>query len=96
MKIHRGQSGRTLFLFILLFVCAGIAYAASVEDMIEANNQTTRIEVNAKTDEITFIIKGEPKAVIDQDGLKIFGDTQSQTFLYGSKQIETSVDKAAQ
>ena len=98
MQFQARQLGKALFIILIAFCAfATVIYAVSATEGANTQNDApTRIEVNTETDEIIFIINGETKAIINQDGLKVLGDTHSQAFLYGSKYVARPVDEVAQ
>jgi hypothetical protein len=53
----------------------------------------TRIEVNETEHQISFIINGQVKAVLDEDGLKVSGDVEANSFLHGQDVVLSATPK---
>lgn len=69
---------------LFLIALAILPISAIAQDQAtDQSAEPTRIEVKAERGEIHFIINGATKAVLDENGLKVSGDVQSDSFLHG-------------
>lgn len=48
----------------------------------------TRIEVNEADHKISLVINGKTMAVLEESGLKVSGDIQSETYLHGVTNLD--------
>lgn len=61
---------------------ASMAQSANYVD-----RKKTRIEIDDDGKHIAFIVEGKPMVVIDGNGLRVLGDTQSNSFLHNADAI---------
>ena len=65
---------KIITVFIALLLVSKPVFAWDAKAKSEQESATTRIEIDEKSDVIRFFIKGEPAALLDEQGLHVVGD----------------------